>query len=80
MQSLLLALLLVTLASGFAPQRNFAIRASTSLRKTTDDFKSDFPPEESYEGDVDWDEEWKKVMANKDKPVKRPGKDFCKFY
>lgn len=26
-----------------------------------------------YEGSVDWDEEWKKVVKNKDQPEKRPG-------
>lgn len=77
MQTILLALLLVTLASGFVPPRNFVCRASkTSLNKIVKD-KSDFPPEEQYEGNVDWDEEWKKVMANKDQPKERPGKDFC---
>ena len=44
----------------------------------------DFPPEEEadeYTGDVDWDAEWKKVVAS-DGQLKageeRPGKDFYK--
>lgn len=42
--------------------------------------EGDFPQEEesSYESTVDWDAEWKKVVANKDQPVDRPGKDFYK--
>jgi hypothetical protein len=43
----------------------------------------DMPPEESteYTGSVDWDAEWKKVVANEGKikgGVERPGKDFYK--
>ncbi|KAL7543323.1 hypothetical protein ACHAXR_012635 [Thalassiosira sp. AJA248-18] len=29
---------------------------------------------EQYEGSVDWDSEWKKVVENKDQPSQRPGK------
>jgi predicted pyridoxine 5'-phosphate oxidase superfamily flavin-nucleotide-binding protein len=29
---------------------------------------------ESYEGDVDWDAEWKKVVENRNQPSDRPGK------
>lgn len=29
---------------------------------------------DQYEGSVDWDAEWKKVVANKDQPTQRPGK------
>merc|ERR1712151_536886 len=32
----------------------------------------------SYDGNVDWDAEWKKVVDNKDQPSVRPGKDFYK--
>ena len=28
---------------------------------------------DSYEGSVDWDAEWKKVVENRDQPAKRPG-------
>uniref|UniRef100_A0A6U0TQL6 Uncharacterized protein n=1 Tax=Eucampia antarctica TaxID=49252 RepID=A0A6U0TQL6_9STRA len=31
-----------------------------------------------YPSDVDWDAEWKKVVASKDQPDERPGKDFYK--
>jgi len=33
---------------------------------------------EKYEGQIDWDGEWKKVMQNKDQPKDRPGRDFYK--
>ena len=42
---------------------------------------SDLPPEESteYTGSVDWDAEWKKVVASEGKvKTERPGKDFYK--
>lgn len=47
---------------------------SSSSSNDNDDFPSDFPPpdEENYEGEVDWDEEWKKVVSNQDQPKKRP--------
>jgi len=43
----------------------------------------DFPPDESmdYSGNVDWDAEWKKVVAKDgklDSGAERPGKDFYK--
>lgn len=59
-------------------------RTGPKLERLYNDFKGDFddfPPEESssrYEGDVDWDAEWKKVVQNKDKTQERPGKDFYK--
>ena len=34
--------------------------------------------EGEYSGPVDWDEEWKKVVKNKDQPAERPGRDFYK--
>ena len=35
----------------------------------------DFPPQEEdeYQGEVDWDAEWKKVVTNKNQPQQRPG-------
>jgi hypothetical protein len=42
---------------------------------------SDLPPEESteYTGSIDWDAEWKKVVASEGKvKTERPGKDFYK--
>ena len=29
---------------------------------------------DSYEGDIDWDAEWKKVVENREQPSTRPGK------
>ena len=34
--------------------------------------------DDEYTGEVDWDAEWKKVVANKDRDIERPGKDFYK--
>ena len=51
------------------------------LSSPNNDFDSDFPPpkdnDETNNG-VDWDAEWKKVVANKDQPKQRPGQDFYK--
>jgi len=33
---------------------------------------------ETYDGDVDWDAEWSKVVKNQNQPTERPGKDFYK--
>lgn len=33
---------------------------------------------EKYEGEIDWDGEWKKVMRNQDQPKVRPGNNFYK--
>ena len=33
---------------------------------------------ETYDGEVDWDSEWKKVVQNQGQPKERPGKDFYK--
>ena len=36
------------------------------------------PGGDSYEGEIDWDAEWKKVVQEKGQKVDRPGKDFYK--
>lgn len=36
------------------------------------------PSGDSYEGEIDWDAEWKKVVQQKGQKVERPGKDFYK--
>ncbi len=36
------------------------------------------PGGESYDGDIDWDAEWAKVVKEKGKEIDRPGKDFYK--
>jgi len=33
---------------------------------------------ETYDGDIDWDAEWKKVVKNQGQPEERPGNDFYK--
>ena len=64
-------------------QPHRAILRTTSCRRAITD-SEDFPPEEDsseYTGSVDWDAEWKKVVASEGKSsgaVERPGKDFYK--
>ena len=57
--------------------------SSSRISMIKTDQGDDFPPDESgdYEGSIDWDSEWKKVVANEGKlegGQERPGKDFYK--
>ena len=50
---------------------------NTNQSNNDDDFGS-LPPggnpgEDTYDGDVDWDAEWKKVVEKRDQPSTRPG-------
>lgn len=38
----------------------------------------DFPPAVEYSGSVDWDAEWKKVVAKESDTAARPGKGYYK--
>lgn len=50
-----------------------------SLRAQVGSDEGDSTPSgDSYEGDIDWDAEWKKVVAQKGQKIDRPGKDFYK--
>jgi len=54
------------------------VRPITSMRNDNRNKGSDIPREEEvigdqYEGTVDWDDEWKKVVQERGQPVKRPG-------
>jgi len=56
-----------------------AIRSFISIQSDNRKEGSDIPREdevigEQYEGSVDWDDEWKKVVQNRDQPEERPGK------
>mmetsp|Transcript_27889 Transcript_27889/g.50453 ORF Transcript_27889/g.50453 Transcript_27889/m.50453 type:complete len:178 (-) Transcript_27889:263-796(-) len=56
-----------------------AMRPFTSLHSENPNKGSDTPREdeiigEQYEGSVDWDSEWKKVVEDRDQPSERPGK------
>jgi hypothetical protein len=57
-----------------APRSAFGI-ITTSLKAVMN--KDDFPPQkdDEYDGDVDWDEEWKKVVKGEGQPVERPSGD-----
>ena len=85
--AVLVLLVAVASTAAFSPIANSgASRTSSniafSLRSSNSD--SDFPPpeEDSYTGDVDWDAEWKKVVASEKTGVsgssERPGKDYYK--
>lgn len=55
-----------------------ALRSFTSLYNENPNKGSDTPREEEvvgdqYEGSVDWDAEWKKVVDDRDQPSQRPG-------
>jgi len=78
-----------TTTLAFSPSRSHANKPTTTFQsrqmralflvKENDDF----PPDESadYSGNVDWDAEWKKVVAKDgklDSGQERPGKDFYK--
>ena len=65
-------------AAGRLPRIN-ALRTATSLHSENPNKESEIPKEEevvgeSYEGSVDWDAEWKKVVEDRDQPAERPGK------
>ena len=55
-------------------------RSITSFRqaKVGNDEEDSFPKGDSYEGDIDWDAEWAKVVKEKGSDIDRPGRDFYK--
>lgn len=59
-------------------QDHFHWDITTALFSENNDNNDEFNVGETYEGDVDWDAEWKKVVTNQDQPDERPGKDFYK--
>lgn len=86
---LLLSIALLSAVSGFAPAKGpctIAKWSHPSVSRLQRFVKAggDFPPEEEaeeYTGEVDWDAEWKKVVASDGKLKSgqdRPGKDFYK--
>ena len=86
---LLLSIALLSAVSGFVPAQGPGTIARFSHSSVTRSQRyvkagGDFPPEEEaeeYTGEVDWDAEWKKVVASDGKLKSgkdRPGKDFYK--
>uniref|UniRef100_A0A7S4AXD6 Uncharacterized protein n=1 Tax=Pseudo-nitzschia australis TaxID=44445 RepID=A0A7S4AXD6_9STRA len=86
-----------TTTLGFSPTQRYAAQQPSSLKNyysrqtqsplilflVSGNEDSDFPPDDSadYSGDVDWDAEWKKVVAKDGKledGKERPGNDFYK--
>lgn len=79
---LILLIAFVAYASAFQAPLQRSRLATTAVNAIVDD--GDFPPEEDnsdYSGNVDWDAEWKKVVASEGKldgGAERPGKEFYK--
>jgi hypothetical protein len=72
---LLLSWVAYTVSFSASPVKTSVFRLLSTQRN------EDFPPEEQdeYTGSVDWDAEWKKVVASEGKTsTNRPGKDFYK--
>ena len=66
-------------AAGRLSRSNALRTVTTSLHSENPNKESEIPKEEevvgeSYEGSVDWDAEWKKVVEDRDQPAERPGK------
>jgi hypothetical protein len=85
--AILSVLALLGCASGFqSPQRStvgFGVKSTSNLFLVkASSGNDDFPPddESEYTGSVDWDAEWKKVVADDGKLARgeRPGQDFYK--
>jgi len=80
-----LALFFASLSDAFQPSISRKVATYASTRAVTvlnakigSDEEEDFPGGDSYKGEVDWDEEWKKVVKEKGQDIGRPGKDFYK--
>ena len=74
----IVALLLILAVSGFAPPSPARATTKNLLRSSPNNNEDFPPPPEDDNATVDWDAEWKKVVANKEQPDKRPGQDFYK--
>ena len=60
----------------YSPIRSFGLKVmqATSNQDNGDDFESiGNTAGDNYEGDIDWDAEWKKVVQNREQPTSRPG-------
>lgn len=61
--------------ASYSPMKSFR-STNTCVQATSNEDNEDFgnaSKGDSYDGDVDWDAEWKKVMQNRDQPTSRPG-------
>jgi hypothetical protein len=64
--------------SSRAPARHQSHDSVITLFSDNSNNDDEFNIGETYDGDVDWDAEWSKVVKNQDQPTERPGKDFYK--
>mmetsp|Transcript_30572 Transcript_30572/g.46310 ORF Transcript_30572/g.46310 Transcript_30572/m.46310 type:complete len:150 (+) Transcript_30572:137-586(+) len=78
-QSYSLLFLIICVVQGFVPSK-LTINSNQLEKLYLSSSPNDLPPpsDDDYEGDVDWDAEWKKVVSNQNQPEQRPGKDFYK--
>ena len=86
--TLLVALATITTTNAFAPTSTYAMThrstvaamRSSALFVGSGEEGESTPGGDSYEGDIDWDAEWAKVVKeNKsNSSTKRPGSDFYK--
>ena len=61
-----------TLCSFMKSFRNINSSVQAKYNEDNEDFGS-ASKGDSYDGDIDWDAEWKKVVQNRDQPKTRPG-------
>lgn len=62
-----------TLSTKTISSRSTYLTSSTLLHASENPDKEEEIVGESYEGSVDWDAEWKKVVEDRDQPAQRPG-------
>jgi len=65
-------------SSSTQEQYHYHQTSTTLFSENNNNNDDEFDVGETYDGDVDWDAEWKKVVKNQDQPEERPGKDFYK--
>jgi len=56
----------------------YRLTSTTLFSQNNNNNEDEFGVGPKYDGDIDWDSEWKKVVENQDQPETRPGKDFYK--
>ena len=88
MLTLFLILLAYPTLSFLSPQRVTPLEIHVSINRSLSAVQATFLRAqkgedevefgEKYEGEIDWDGEWKKVIQNQDQPEIRPGNKFYK--
>ena len=82
-----LALFFASWSDAFQPSISRKVATFSTTREVnvllnakigSDEEEDSFPGGDSYKGDIDLDEEWKKVVKEKGQDLGRPGKDYYK--